>query len=396
MSALRQVLLVAWRDFFQRVRSKAFLVSMLIIVALVAGVGPLMTLEGKTPQPYTIGVVGAVPNDLELALDTAASAFDRKAKIVTFDSVDAGDVALTDGHADVVLVNGTELVWKEAPRPQLEAIVTSAVQGLERQRTVAELGLSDEEAARLLHPTPLQTRSLTEPDPSAGPRRIAGYVGSILLYISILMFGQFVMLGVMEEKQSRVVEVVLSRTRPSRLLAGKVLGIGTLGFLQLVVLGGAALLTLSATHAVNVDLGGIGLRIAGAVLFWYLLGYTLFAVVYAALGATISRQEDAQGVGMIPMLGILPGFILSIVALDDPNGMLPHLGSIIPPFSPFVMPIRMTVTSVPLWEVALSIALILAATYWVLRLGARVYEGSILRIGAKTRLRDALKADSEA
>jgi len=395
MTALRQVLLIAWRDFFQRARSRAFLVSMLIIVALVAGVGPLLALEGGTPEPYTVGVVGAAPADLEPMLDAAAAAFDRTVETVSFDSVDSGETALKNGDADVLLVDGAELVWKEAPRLQLGAILTSAIQGLERQRTIAELGLSEEDAARLLHPDPLDTRSLTEPDPSAGPQRIASYVGAILLYMSILMFGQFVMLGVMEEKQSRVVEVVLSRTRPSRLLAGKVLGIGALGLLQLVVLGGTALLTLSVTNAVDVDLAGIGMRIVGAVLFWYLLGYTLFAVVYAALGATISRQEDAQGVGMIPILGILPGFFLSIVALDDPNATLPRLGSIIPPFSPFVMPIRMTVTSVPLWEVALSIALILVATYWVLRLGARVYQGSILRIGAKVRLRDALKAGSE-
>ena len=386
------MLLVAWRDFSQRARSKAFLVSMFTIVVLVAGLGPLLALEARAPEPYTVGVVGAVPDDLQPALDSAAGAFDRTVETVNFDSVDSGETALRNGDADVLLVDGAELVWKEEPRLQLGAILGSAIQGLERERTIAELGLSDEDAARLLHPDPLDARALTQPDPSAGPRRIASYVGSILLYISILMFGQFVMLGVMEEKQSRVVEVVLSRTRPSRLLAGKVLGIGALGVLQLVVLGGAALLTLSSTHVVDVDLAGIGMRIVGAVLFWYLLGYTLFAVVFAALGATISRQEDAQGVGMIPVLGIVPGFFLSMVALDDPNATLPHLGSIIPPFSPFVMPIRMTVTSVPLWEVALSITLILLATYLVLRVGARVYQGSILRIGAKVRLRDALKA----
>jgi ABC-2 type transport system permease protein len=220
-------------------------------------------------------------------------------------------------------------------------------------------------------------------------------VGSILLYISILMFGQFVMMGVMEEKQSRVVEVVLSRTRPRRLLAGKVLGIGLLGVIQLVVIGGAALFTLSRANVVNVDLAGIGARVALTVLVWYLLGYALFAVLYAALGATISRQEDAQGVAFIPILAIVPGFFLSIYALEEPNAVLPHLGSIIPPFSPFVMPTRMTVTNVPTWEVALSVVLILLATYWVLRLGARIYQGSILRIGAKVKLRDALKAGSE-
>lgn len=395
MNSLRQVLLIAWRDFLQRARSRAFLVSMFVIVAVVAGVGPLIAQETGTADPYQVGIVGVTPQGFETALTASASAFDREVETTTFESVSEGETALAEEDADVLLVDGTQLVWNEEPRLQLGAIVTSAVQSLDRGKTIADLGLSQQDAARLLAPDALESRSLNAPDPSDTPKRIASYAGSILLYISILMFGQFVMLGVMEEKQSRVVEVVLSRTPPSTLLAGKVLGIGALGVLQLVVLGGAALLTLSMASVVNVDLTGIGGRVALTVLFWYLIGYTLFAVMYAALGATISRQEDAQGVAMIPILLIVPGFFLSIVALEDPNALLPHLGSIIPPFSPFVMPTRMTVTEVPFWEIALSVALILLATFAVLRLGARVYQGSILRIGAKVRLRDALRAGNE-
>lgn len=392
MNSLRQVRLIAWRDFLERARSRAFLVSMLVIVAIVAGLGPLIAQETKTPEPYQVGVVGEAPGGLQQALEASATVFEREVTLRPYASLDDGEAALDSGDADVLIVDGSQLVWDKAPNPQLAGILTAAVQALDRSKTIADLGLTQEQAARLLEPRPLSSTSLHPPDPADTPRQIASYAGSILLYISILMFGQFVMLGVMQEKQSRVVEVVLSRTRPSMLLAGKVIGIGALGVLQLIVLGGAALLTLSTASVVDVDLTGIGVKVVVAVLFWYILGYTLFAVMYAALGATISRQEDAQGVAMIPILLIVPGFFLSIAALEAPDALLPHLGSIIPPFSAFVMPTRMTVTDVPLWEVALSVVLILIAIYGVLKLGARIYQGSILRLGAKVRLRDAWKA----
>lgn len=394
MSRLRQIGLIAWRDFLQRARSRAFLVSMFIIVALVLGVGPLVAQETRTPEPYQIGVVGAVDPQLAAALTTAAAVFDRGVEVVPFDNGAEAEAALDADDVDVVIEAGS-VVWKSEPRLQLGAIVTAAFQTLHRNQAIADLGLSPDEAARLLAPPPPPSRSLHEPEPADVPKQIASYVGSILLYISILMFGQFVMMGVMEEKQSRVVEVVLSRTRPTMLLAGKVVGIGALGVVQLVVIGVAALLMANMVEIVDVDLAGLGVRVVLTVLFWYLLGYTLFAVMYAALGATISRQEDAQGVAMLPILLIVPGFFISIAALEDPNGALAYFGSLVPPFSAFVMPTRMTVTDVPAWEVGLSIVLIVAMIYAILRLGARIYQGSILRFGAKVRLRDAWKAGGE-
>src|SRR5665811_1162520 len=223
MSAIRQVFLIAWRDFLQRARRKAFMVSMLVVVAMVALVGPLIASENRAPKPYRIGVVGTSLSGLEQALDPSATAFDRAVTVGEYGSINEGETALADGDADVLLVDGARLVWNEKPNLQLAAIITSAVRSISRSRTIADLGLTAQEAARLLSQQPLDSTSLIAPAPTDTPKRIAGYAGSLLLYISILMFGQFVMLGVMEEKQSRVVEVVLSRTRPSRLLAGKVI-----------------------------------------------------------------------------------------------------------------------------------------------------------------------------
>jgi ABC-2 type transport system permease protein len=392
MKSFRRLLLVAYRDFMQRARSRAFLISMLVIVGLVAAVGPLMALEMRDAPPYEVGVIGAQPEALGAALATSAGVFDKGVDLTSYTSVEEGEEAVEAGEADVLIVDGKELVWHEEPSLQLASIVTAAVQGIDRRQVIADLGLSTEEATSLLNPPPLDARTLSPPDPEAGPKRVAAYAGSFVLYISILMFGQFVMMGVMEEKSSRVVEVVLSRVRSHELLAGKVMGIGVLGLAQLIVLGGAALLTVSMFDIADVDLGALSMRVLLWIVFWYLLGYSFFSVMYAALGATVSRQEDAQSVAMLPVLLLLPGYFVALAALENPDSTLATIGSIVPPLSPLVMPIRASLTDVPVWELLVSIALVLVATYLLIRLGGRVYKGSILKIGAKVRLRDAWRA----
>jgi ABC-2 type transport system permease protein len=365
---------------------------MLIIVGLVAAIGPLLAIEMRDAPSYDIGVVGDQPEGLENALSEAATAFDRDVNLATFPDLTAGEQAIEDEDINVLIVDGRELVWNEEPSLQLASIVTAAVQGIDRQQLILQLGLSAEEAAALLNPPPPDTRTLNDPDPEAGPKQVAAYAGSFILYISILMFGQFVMMGVMEEKSSRVVEVVLSRVRPHELLAGKVIGIGALGLVQLIILGGAALLTVNLFEIADVDLGALSLKVLLWIIFWYLLGYGFFSVVYASLGATVSRQEDAQSVAMLPVVLLLPGYFISLTALENPDSTLATVSSIVPPLSPLVMPIRASLADVPFWQMALSVLLIVAAIYFLIRLGGRIYKGSILKIGAKVRLRDAWRA----
>ncbi len=390
---IRQVFLIARRDFLQRARSKAFLASMLVIVGLVLVMGPLLSLQNRAPSPYDIGVVGAEPDGLDASLHSAVRLFDRRAVVHRYQSLAAAEEALDGGSVDVLLVDDQEVVWREEADPQLEAVVAAAFGDIDRRRVMAELGLTEEEASRLLSPAQQRDSStLQEPDPDADAKKIAAYAGNVVLYISILMFGQFVLMGVMEEKSSRVVEVVLSRAQPRHLLAGKVLGIGALGLIQLVVLIVAALVTLSMADIADVDVAALGFRTAGIVLLWFFLGFAFFSVLYAGLGATISRQEDLQGVAMIPVLFLLPGYFISFIALDDPEALIARIASIVPPLSPLVMPIRTIAGSVPPEQVALAVALILLATYGIIRFAGRVYRGSILRIGAKVRLREAWRA----
>jgi len=216
----------------------------------------------------------------------------------------------------------------------------------------------------------------------------------LLLYISILMFGQFVMMGVMEEKQTRVVEVVLSRVKPTQVLTGKVLGIGLLGLVQILALGAAILITLSLIDVADVDLTGIGLKTLGLLILWYLLGYTFYSFMYGALGATISRQEDMQGVAMLPVILIVPGFFLGQMALLEPDKWFTEVASFIPLWSPMVMAVRSTTSAVPVWQILTSILLLVLTTGLLVKAGGRIYQGAILQTGSKTKLRAAWRSAS--
>jgi len=210
--------------------------------------------------------------------------------------------------------------------------------------------------------------------------------------MTILIFGQFVAMGIVEEKQNRVVEVVLSRIRPAQLLVGKVLGIGALGLAQVLAIAAAAVVALTFIDLPDVSVTGIGAEIIGSVIFWFLLGYTLYSFLYAALGATVSRQEDLQGAIILPVFLILPGFFLAQVAGQFPDGTLAFVGSLVPFWSPMVMPVRMAAGGVPWWQVAMSVLLVVLTIVVLVRVGARVYTGAVLRTGARVKLREAWKA----
>ena len=322
MSSVRQVWEIAGRDFMQRAKSRVFLISTVTIVFLVLAVGPLLASATHADPPQEIGVVGEAGAGFEEAARAAAAGFDLQVRFTNYPSVEAGEAALERGDVRVVLTPDGELVWRQEPSQVLAAIVGSAVQSVERTRTIDELGLTPQEAAALLAPPPPASRSLEELDPAADPRRITAMVGSIFLYAAIFMFGQFVMLGVLEEKSNRVVEVVLSRVRPHQILVGKVLGIGLLGLAQLVILSVSVVFMLNLININGVDLGGIGAGMFAWIVFWFILGYAFFSVLYATMGALISRQEDAQSVGFIPVILMLPGYFFSLIASSDPEVLM--------------------------------------------------------------------------
>jgi ABC-2 type transport system permease protein len=392
MSALHQIFEVARRDFMQRARSKAFLITTLVTIAAIFGLVPLIAQDVLDPAPVVVGTVGATPPGFEPRLDAVAEAFGFEVKLEKADSLQSAEQKATDGDLDVVVVDGRELVFARSEDARLSAALNAVLQGISRDAAIADLGLSAEDAARIVAPPSLDERIVAEPDPEDMPRMVGAQIGSILLYMAILIFGQFIMMGVMEEKQSRVVEVVLSKVKPERLLTGKIVGIGLLGLIQLLAIGGSVLGAVLMLDIPGVSLPSLSLGLLIRTLFWFLLGFGLYAVLYGALGATVTRQEDAQGAAMLPVILLLPGYFISFTAIEDPDGLAAVIGSLVPFSAPIVMQVRAATGTVPMWQLALSIALVVLTTLIVIRLGARIYRGAVLSIGRKVRLREAFKA----
>jgi ABC-2 type transport system permease protein len=217
----------------------------------------------------------------------------------------------------------------------------------------------------------------------------AGLAVAILLFISIAAYGNLVAQGVVEEKSSRTIEVLLATVRPTDLLAGKIAGIGLVGLLQLGLVGAAALLAAGLTEEISVP--ALGIVQVAAYLVWFLLGFALYASAYAAVAALVSRPEEVQSATAPVTVVLAISYVLMFFALPDPTGPLSTVLSLLPPSAPIFMPMRIAAGAAVPWQVALAMALTVAAIVCVVWLAGRIYANSALHTGPRMRLLDAFR-----
>ncbi len=255
------------------------------------------------------------------------------------------------------------------------------------QERATAAGISPDALLALVAPVPVESVELGSVAGRSPDDEMAVMIMTVLLFIAISTYGNLVLTGVVEEKSSRVVEVLLARIPARSLLAGKVAGIGLLGLAQF---GLTALVALVATTMVDsVDLPAVSAGVLAWVVVWFVLGYALYAMVYGALGSLASRTEDAQSVSGPVIVVLMAGYFASFVAVGRPDSGVARLASLFPPTAPLAMPSRIAMGAVAWWEPVLAVALTVAAIVGLLRLGGRVYAGAILHTGPTLRLRDA-------
>lgn len=209
----------------------------------------------------------------------------------------------------------------------------------------------------------------------------------ILLYLAITFYGSFVLTGVVEEKSSRVVEVLLSRVPPSSLLGGKITGIGLAGLAQFAAVGAAAAATLLVTRPSGLPPGTYAA--IPMLTLWFVLGYAFYSMLYGSLGSLASRAEDAQAAAG-PVIALLVGiYVAAAAAVARPSAGWVTLLSMLPPTAPIFMPLRTSLVDVPAWQVVAAVVLMLAATYGLFRAGARLYRNAVLHTGARLHISEA-------
>jgi ABC-2 type transport system permease protein len=381
------VRLVAGREISARVRDKNFIISSVVIVLVLVGILGLQVVLNSGDDTTRIGVVGS-EQALGQALEAQGTAVGVGVEVVELDDEAAGRAALEDGDVQGVLLAGDgepELMVEQSADGPLLAVVQGAVSQLAVGEHLAAAGITG------LQVPDVQVQAL-DPDADAdGQRVVIAIVGVGVLYSLLILFGQFVAQGVVEEKSSRVVELLLATMRPWQLLAGKILGLGALGLAQIVVI--AALGVGGALAFDLVDIPGELVGTAVSVVAWFVVGYAFYAAIFAVAASLVSRQEDLGTVLTPTTLVLLGGFIVGLQAAADPGGTLATVTSYVPGLSPLVMPVRQAAGEVSAWEVGLAVALMLAAIALVVRLGGRVYAGALLSTGARTRIREAMTAE---
>ncbi len=214
-----------------------------------------------------------------------------------------------------------------------------------------------------------------------------GIFVAVLLYVAIVLYGQIVAAGVVEEKANRIIEILLSTVRPRQLLFAKVIGIGLLGVVQLVLVGAVAVVAVLKTQVITVPSIEVVSVLGG--LLWFVLGFVFYALIFAAGGSMVSRQEDLGAV-TAPISMLLVGTYLAFFwVVANPTDPLAIGISILPPFAPVLMPARMATGDAAAWQVLLAVVLMLAAIIAMNRLAARIYVNSVLRVGSRVAWRQA-------
>ena len=374
MSGRRAITLVAWREIRERLRSKTFLASTFLILALVGG---LAFFQGfaNPEKTYRVAVTAPAPAGLAAALQRAAQPFDdANVRLRVVGSAAAGRQLLEDGQVDaLLLLSDDRLLFRDNVDPKAAAVADTAVRALRNE----------------LPPSPeLTTGTLHAPEKeSDDAATLVAYAGSILLFMSLAFYGQWVISGVVEEKNNRVVEVILSAVRARHLLAGKVIGIGSLGLAQLgLVAGLAAGLLVAGVFDAPAELGGD----MALVIPWFVLGFALYAVAYAVAGALASSQQNAETAGQPVTYALIAVYFAGYATLSsNADGPLASLLTVFPLTAPLVLPARSALVGVPLWQHALALLLALGSIYALVRLAGRIYAQGVLHAGARPQARAA-------
>ena len=383
--------LVAAREVRERVRGRIFRAGTLLILAVVAAAIVIPVLDRGTSHPHeTVGVVGALSAPLRATVVSAGTSVGVTVRLVPEANAGAARDELRSGRIALAIIDGRNLVVKKGISAADVSTKAALVRAVSTSLGVAEAfeaaGLSPVQSSRLEHARALPVTGI-EPGTAKGTTQTTSIVGLVLVFLMLTQYNTWTLIGVMEEKSSRVVEVLLATVRPVQLLTGKVLGIGLVAFAQAALIVAFA---LGLAKAVGSDLlHGAAPLVVVSTLVWLVLGYAFYCWVYAAAGSMTERQDQVQSLAFPLSLPIIFGYVTAIaVASSQSPSTLSKVLAYLPPTAPFAMPVLVGLRAVTWWEFAASAAVSIVGTIGVAKLAASIYRRAILHTGRRVRIRD--------
>jgi ABC-2 type transport system permease protein len=372
-----------------------FRIGTIIILLAVAAAIVIPVLRSGSHQPQNVGVVGGLSSGSRQIVITAAERIGTPVQFVPESSVTTAEADLQAGRIDFAIVAARQILVKKAfaaNDTSTTALLVQAVSvGLGVQAAYQAAGLSASQTEKLAQAEPVPVVSL-----HPGERQTThttSVIGVILIFIMLTQYNTWILIGVMQEKSSRVVEVLLATLRPIQLLAGKVLGIGLVAMGQAAVIVAFAL-GLSAAVGSHLLHGTAPLELASALL-WLVLGYAFYCWVYAAAGSTVERQDQVQALAFPLSLPILVGYITALtVAGSGHPSLFFEVLAYLPPTAPFAMPVLVGLGKVTWWQFTFSVLLTIVSTVAVAQYTSEIYRRAILRTGRRIQFRELLSRTS--
>jgi len=384
--------LIANREITIRLRSKVFRISTLVTVLILVAVALLTQLVGgKGGTRFTVGVTPATAA-LAAPLKASGASIDQTITTTQVPDEATGRDQVQSKKLDALLVgDGTDVhvVVKRDLDPKLANTLHVLAGQIAFRSQIQRLGGDPAQVTAAVAGAQVTVDPLTPPHSYNTQQLVLGIIAGILIYLTLMINGQAVAQGVVEEKSSRVVELLLSTVRPWQLMAGKVAGIGLVGLIQMAIIGGCGLVAGVATGALHLSVTAATGTVVWLVV-WFLLGFLMYALAFAGVGALVSRQEDVAGVIAPVLMFVVVGYVLGISILpSDPGNNLMAVLSMVPMFAPTMMPMRLAMGGVPAWQAAVAVAGVVVIIPVLVWLSARIYRNAVTRAGARIKLRDA-------
>lgn len=413
---MKKLFSIIKREYWTRVRGKGFIIGTIISPVLMMSFAfvPILLARagGQSKINLTVLDQNGDPNlqaRLEKLLEPATPRDDRYE--VLWETIQPGsgiearqaelNQQIAAGKLDAYLILPPDLVNQEQVRYHVKNVGGSSGQLREAlnkavfESRVARAGL-DAERIRELNKTLRLDVVNAKGERERGQTFILSFGLLMILYVTILVYGVMVMRGVIEEKQSRIIEVLLSSVRPFELMLGKIIGIGAVGLTQYLIwaicgagISAVAALPALATGAVKIPSISI-LQIVFFVVY-FVLGYFLYATFYAMVGAIVSNDEDGQQMQMPVTMTIVVPVMLSTMVMRNPDSTASTILSLIPFFSPVLMFLRIGMQTPPWWQIALSIVLMIGTILAAVWLVAKIYRVGVLMYGKRPTLPELIK-----
>ncbi|HML00782.1 MAG TPA: ABC transporter permease [Acidimicrobiales bacterium] len=384
---------IAMREVTERVRSRIFRVGTIIVLVAVALaiIIPQLEKSSSGPTPQAVGVVGTVSPTLEHLVAAAGRGDKDKVRFVTEGSLARAESGLRTKKLAFAIVGGSEvLLWEPASlssSPADPTLVDDTAEYLGVFQAYRTAGLTPAQAADIDNSKSAPVRTLQSG--SSHSAHIVPVIGIILMFVMLSQYCTWTLIGVMQEKSSRVVEVLLAMVRPLQLLAGKVLGIGLVALGQATLVVAFALLLAEGVGS-DVLKGDQPLAVA-ALLLWLVLGYAFYCWLYAAAGSTAERQDQIQTLALPLSIPMLIGYVysLTVASSGSPDTFFKVL-AYLPPTAPFCMSVLVALGQATWWEFVASVLIAIAGTAAMAVFAARIYRRAVLHTGGRVRLRELL------